>query len=171
MEQDNIDKAEEVEEIAEAEETPVAELDDSSEEVAVDEAETEEDADLMIEAVEPTEEEQAAHDESFDCSEECADDCAGDCSEECTEECKQRSVGTTDELVDQFDWEIFDLALTASLGDAALTTEQRKNLPDSAFCGPERSFPVPDCAHVTAARRLIGRAKLSEAQKERFLLV
>ena len=169
MEQDNIDKAEEVEEIAEAEETPVAELDDSSEEVAVDEAETEEDADLMIEAVEPTEEEQAAHDESFDCSEECADDCAGDCSEECTEECKQRSVGTTDELVDQFDWEIFDLALTASLGDAALTTEQRKNLPDSAFCGPERSFPVPDCAHVTAARRLIGRAKLSEAQKDKVL--
>ena len=81
---DNIDKAEVVEEITEAEES-VAELDDSSEEVAVDEAETEEDADLMVEAVEPTEEEQAAHDKSFDCSEECADDCAGDCSEECTE--------------------------------------------------------------------------------------
>ena len=27
------------------------------------------------------------------------------------------------------------------------------------FCGPERSFPVPDCAHVTAAKRLIGRYK------------
>lgn len=147
MEQDNIDKAEEVEEITEAEETPVAELDDSSEEVAVDEAETKEDADLMIEAVEPTEEEQAAHDESFDSEEEVE--------------------AQTDEV--QFDWEIFDLALTASLGDAALTTEQRKNLPDSAFCGPERSFPVPDCAHVTAARRLIGRAKLSEAQKDRVL--
>jgi len=43
--------------------------------------------------------------------------------------------------------------------DAKLSTKQRKRLPDSAFCGPNRSFPVPDCAHVTAARRLIGRYK------------
>lgn len=43
--------------------------------------------------------------------------------------------------------------------DAKLSTEKRKSLPDSAFCGPNRSFPVPDCAHVTAARRLIGRYK------------
>jgi hypothetical protein len=43
--------------------------------------------------------------------------------------------------------------------DAKLTTEQRKRLGGSTFCGPKRSFPVPDCAHVTAARRLIGRYK------------
>tara|TARA_R110002020_G_scaffold268819_4_gene484149 strand:- start:26700 stop:28970 length:2271 start_codon:yes stop_codon:yes gene_type:complete len=43
--------------------------------------------------------------------------------------------------------------------DAKLSTEKRKALPKSAFCGPERSFPVPDCAHVTAARRLINRYK------------
>ena len=43
--------------------------------------------------------------------------------------------------------------------DKKLSTEKRKKLPDSAFCGPNRSFPVPDCAHVTAARRLIGRYK------------
>jgi hypothetical protein len=43
--------------------------------------------------------------------------------------------------------------------DAKLGTAQRKKLPTSAFCGPNRSFPVPDCAHVTAARRLIGRYK------------
>jgi hypothetical protein len=43
------------------------------------------------------------------------------------------------------------------VNDAVLSTEQRKALPDSTFCGPGRSFPVPDCAHVTAARRLIGR--------------
>lgn len=53
--------------------------------------------------------------------------------------------------------------------DAKLTTEQRKKLRASTFCGPDRSFPVPDCAHVTAARRLIGRAKLSEEQKKRVL--
>lgn len=45
------------------------------------------------------------------------------------------------------------------LEDAKLSSETRKKLPGSAFCGPDRSFPVPDCAHVTAARRLIGRYK------------
>jgi hypothetical protein len=43
--------------------------------------------------------------------------------------------------------------------DAKLSTEKRKGLAKSSFCGPGRSFPVPDCAHVTAARRLIGRYK------------
>lgn len=43
--------------------------------------------------------------------------------------------------------------------DAKLSTEKRKSLSKSTFCGPNRSFPVPDCAHVTAARRLIGRYK------------
>ena len=45
------------------------------------------------------------------------------------------------------------------LEDAKLSTKKRKSLPESSFCGPNRSFPVPDCAHVTAARRLIGRYK------------
>lgn len=53
--------------------------------------------------------------------------------------------------------------------DAVLSAEQRKKLKGSSFCGPNRSFPVPDCAHVTAARRLIGRAKLSDSQKKRVL--
>jgi hypothetical protein len=43
--------------------------------------------------------------------------------------------------------------------DAKLSGEQRKGLSKGTFCGPDRSFPVPDCAHVTAARRLIGRYK------------
>jgi hypothetical protein len=45
------------------------------------------------------------------------------------------------------------------LEDAKLSSEKRKKLAKSTFCGPKRSFPVPDCAHVTAARRLIGRYK------------
>ncbi|MHA2066834.1 MAG: hypothetical protein ACXABY_20885 [Candidatus Thorarchaeota archaeon] len=53
--------------------------------------------------------------------------------------------------------------------DAKLTTAQRKKLKGSTFCGPNRSFPVPDCAHVTAARRLIGRAKVSSSTKSRIL--
>ena len=45
------------------------------------------------------------------------------------------------------------------LKDAKLSSEQRNKLGEKTFCGPGRSFPVADCAHVTAARRLIGRYK------------
>ncbi len=43
--------------------------------------------------------------------------------------------------------------------DVKLSAEKRKGLAKSTFCGPNKSFPVPDCAHVTAARRLIDRYK------------
>ena len=43
--------------------------------------------------------------------------------------------------------------------DAKLSSAQRKSMSSSSFCGPNRSFPIPDCAHVTAAKRLIGRYK------------
>ena len=52
--------------------------------------------------------------------------------------------------------------------DKKLSTEKRKSLGKSTFCGPNRSFPVPDCAHVTAARRLIGRYK-GPGDKSRIL--
>lgn len=41
--------------------------------------------------------------------------------------------------------------------DAQLTAAQRKELPDDVFCGPDRAFPVPDCAHYTAALRMLSR--------------
>lgn len=53
--------------------------------------------------------------------------------------------------------------------DAKLSSSQRKKLSKGTFCGPGRSFPVPDCAHVTAARRLIGRAKVSSSTKSKIL--
>lgn len=53
---------------------------------------------------------------------------------------------------------------------AKLTSKQRKKLPGSTFCGPNRSFPVPDVAHVTAARRLVGRSYLSSSQKKQVLV-
>lgn len=55
------------------------------------------------------------------------------------------------------------------LTDAKLSTAKRKKLKSSTFCGPGRSFPVPDCAHVTAARRLIGRAKASADTKAKIM--
>lgn len=95
-------------------------------------------------------------------------------SDETASEAKE--IGDTDgdisELVKDYvsiDWYLLDAALTVELQDKALTTEQRNDLPESVFCGPERSFPVNDCAHVTAARRLLNRAKLSDSQKEKVL--
>ena len=52
---------------------------------------------------------------------------------------------------------------------AKLSSSERKKLKGSTFCGPGSSFPVPDCAHVTAARRLIGRAKVSSSTKSKIL--
>jgi len=53
-----------------------------------------------------------------------------------------------EKLITEEEWEIADKQLNA---------EQRKKLPETVFCGPNRSFPVLDCVHVTAARRLIDR--------------
>jgi len=54
------------------------------------------------------------------------------------------------------------------MSDAKLSTKKRKSLPGSSFCGPGRSFPVPDCAHVTAALRLLNRAKVSSSTKAKI---
>lgn len=64
-----------------------------------------------------------------------------------------------EKIVSDVDWSDSD-AIYECMGhlvDKKLSAEERKKLPASAFCGPDRSFPVPDCAHVTAARRLLGR--------------
>ncbi len=81
----------------------------------------------------------------------------------------KENSNTTDQL--EIDWFTLDLALTALTlqEDKALSTEARNRLPDDVFCGPDKSFPIPDCAHVTAARKLIGQSKLSEVQKKSVL--
>jgi len=48
---------------------------------------------------------------------------------------------------------------TTNPKDAKLSTKQRNRLKSSTFCGPNRSFPVPDCAHYVAALRLLNRYK------------
>lgn len=50
--------------------------------------------------------------------------------------------------------------------DAKLTEEARNKLPASAFCGPNRSFPVHDCAHFWAAKKLLGRYKGSGSKEK-----
>lgn len=49
-----------------------------------------------------------------------------------------------------------------------LTTKDRKKLNKSTFCGPNRSFPVPDCKHVATAKAYLGRSKFSKAAKQKI---
>jgi len=46
-----------------------------------------------------------------------------------------------------------------------LTQKQRDALPDSAFCGPNRTFPIIDRQDVESASHLYGRADNPEAVK------
>ena len=49
-----------------------------------------------------------------------------------------------------------------------LTTKDRKKLKKSTFCGPNKSFPVPDCKHVATAKAYLGRSKVSKATKQKI---
>jgi len=55
-----------------------------------------------------------------------------------------------------------------SAWDAKLSASQRKKLKASAFCGPNRSFPANDCAHVRAGFRLLNRAKVGSSTKAKI---
>lgn len=48
---------------------------------------------------------------------------------------------------------------------ARLTTAARNALPDSAFAGPNRSYPVEDAAHARAALSLLHNASSSAQPK------
>jgi len=49
-----------------------------------------------------------------------------------------------------------------------LTTKDRKKLKSGTFCGPGRSFPVPDCKHVSVAKAFLGRSKFSAETKKKI---
>jgi len=83
---------------------------------------------------------------------------------------------TEDETFEEWDYETVVIPelekLTEETGDpiftdAKLSAEQRKKLGSKTFCGPGRSFPVNDCAHYTAALRLLSRYK-GEGSKSRI---
>ncbi len=60
-----------------------------------------------------------------------------------------------------------------NLGDAKLSTEARKKLSGSTFCGPDRSFPVPDCSHAANAKARATQGKnkgtLSESAASKII--
>lgn len=74
------------------------------------------------------------------------------------------------EFLDNRDTLINELIMEDSmkLEDAKLSTAARKKLPDSAFCGPDRSFPAHDKAHVTAGLRLLNRSDYSDSTKAKI---
>jgi len=49
-----------------------------------------------------------------------------------------------------------------------LTTKQRKKMKKGTFCGPGRSFPVPDCKHVAVAKAYLKRSKFSASTKKKI---
>ena len=51
---------------------------------------------------------------------------------------------------------------------APLTTKQRKGLKSSTFCGPNRSFPVPDCKHVGTAKAYLNRSNFGKSTKQKI---
>lgn len=53
--------------------------------------------------------------------------------------------------------------------DAALTAKARNALPDSAFCGPGRSFPAHDAARVRNGLARLPQSNFSPEQKARIL--
>lgn len=53
------------------------------------------------------------------------------------------------------------------LGDKKLTQSDRDKLSSSTFCGPDRSFPVPDEAHARAALFMVNKSKLSSKEKSK----
>lgn len=74
------------------------------------------------------------------------------------EKCENWDHYTEDDLA-MAHWLMVELDSELSDEDKKISTKARKAMKTSTFCGPNRSFPVPDCAHVTAARRLIGKYK------------
>jgi hypothetical protein len=101
------------------------------------------------------------------------DDCLADAIET-FEEADRSFFDDEDGLAEEMNAELAAAVTASELtvaegADNKLTAEGRKKLKGGSFCGPNRSFPVENKAHVVAARRLIGRAKVSSSTKSKIL--
>lgn len=63
---------------------------------------------------------------------------------------------------------VIDIVNKAIEKSKELTTKKRKSLPDSAFCGPGRSFPCHDCAHVNSAKAYLNRSNYSLSTRKKI---
>ena len=58
---------------------------------------------------------------------------------------------------------------SVTIEEAKLSYAERSNLPASAFCGPDRSFPANDAAHVRNGLARLKHSKFSPAIRARIL--
>ena len=64
--------------------------------------------------------------------------------------------------------DMYDRANKAIEKSKVLTTKQRKKMKKATFCGPGRSFPVPDCQHVGTAKAYLNRSNFSKSTKQKI---
>lgn len=62
-----------------------------------------------------------------------------------------KSTEPDEDIKDMTDDEIISFTFAEDFDGAKLSYQERKKLPESTFCGPDRSYPVPDLAHVRNA--------------------
>ena len=67
------------------------------------------------------------------------------------------------------DWETIAEYEGMTIEEAKLSYASRKDLPASAFCGPDRSFPAHDAAHVRNGLARLSQSKLPPAVKAKIL--
>jgi hypothetical protein len=65
-------------------------------------------------------------------------------------------------------WQILVELEGLTINEAKLTYAERERLPDSAFCGPKRSFPAHDAAHVRNGLARLKQAKISPAVRTKI---
>lgn len=58
-----------------------------------------------------------------------------------------------------------DTAEAVNVDEKPLTSKDRNKLPETAFCGPDRSFPANDKSHVQNGLARLAGSKLSSSQK------
>lgn len=68
---------------------------------------------------------------------------------------------------DHPDFDLPDDVEVGEMAEAKLTYSARKSLPGGAFCGPDRSFPAHDAAHVRNGLARLSQSSLSSEQKAR----
>lgn len=81
---------------------------------------------------------------------------------------KEKKLSSDDVEVD---WYLLDCALRFELNSTEVEIKDEDSLSDEIFCGPNRTFPILDCSYVSAARQLVSKANLSDAQKTKILSI
>jgi len=72
------------------------------------------------------------------------------------------------EYIDEDWYSIFE-GEGLTIEESKLSYAERKHLPSTAFCGPDRSFPAHDAAHVRNGLARLKQSKFSPAIRARIL--